>query len=48
MKEKINYEQCMKRRCDECKKKDRCFKGEDDDYVQVQDKQCRVDNRRSR
>lgn len=28
MKEKINYEQCMKKRCDECKQKDRCFKGE--------------------
>lgn len=47
MKEKINYEQCMRKRCDECKQKDRCFKGEDD-YVQVQNKQYRVDNRRSR
>ena len=47
MSKKFNYEMCMKRQCDECKQKDKCFKGEDD-YVQVQNKQHRVVNRRSR
>lgn len=44
---KYNFAMCMKHRCDECKRKDKCFKGEDD-YVQVQNKQHRVVNRRSR
>lgn len=26
MSKKFNYEMCMKHRCDECKRKDRCFK----------------------
>lgn len=28
MKKKFNYANCMKRRCDECRLKDRCFKSE--------------------
>lgn len=28
MKDKLNWKECMKRKCEQCKYYDRCFKGE--------------------
>lgn len=30
-KKKFNFEQCMKKQCDECKQKDKCFRKENDE-----------------
>lgn len=37
MSKKFNYEMCMKRQCDECKQKNRCFKGEKNE-IQAQNR----------
>ena len=39
MKEKINYAECMKRKCQQCKFYDRCFRYRKEAKNEVQDKQ---------
>lgn len=50
MRDKINYANCMKRKCEQCKNYDYCFRyrPKKENENEIQNKQYRVDNRRCR
>lgn len=48
MKEKINFEKCMKHQCNFCKYKDRCFKKEVDNERNHSNKSNKQINRKDR
>lgn len=44
----MNLDNCMKRKCDQCKNYNKCFGNKEGKENEIQNKQYRVDNRRSR